>query len=791
MAIAAPPAPRPNIWAWLWDLLTTVDHKKIGLMYTALSLASLGIAGILSLLIRWQLAVPNNDFLTGTAYNQILTIHGAMMLFFFILQAGIAGFGNFIVPLMLGAHDVALPRVNAFSFWAFLGAVFLVFASVFTGGAPAVGWTFYYPLTQYENTGVNLFMAGILLLGISSLLSGANFLATIYNLRAKGMGLWQMPMYVWSIFAASLLNVFTLAGLTAASLITLMDSRFNLSLFDPALGGDPLLFQQFFWFYSHPTVYVMLLPYLGILAEVASTFARKPLFGYRYMVYAQLGIVALGMVVWAHHMFTVGESEIFQTIFVITTAAIAIPTGIKLFNLLGTLWGGHLNFKTPLYWLLGFLATFTVGGISGVSLALLPFDYQVHDTYYIVAHFHNVLMGGSAFAVFAGLYYWWPKFTGKMYDEKLGKAHFWFFFIGFWITFLPQYALGFLGMPRRYYTYPDGNYLWNDLNLISTVGAMLLGIGGVIWAWAMVKSLLWGEKAPDNPWGGTTLEWATTSPPASYNFAVSWPKTFPTERPLYDWKKQGLEPTAINPASIHMPNPSYWPAFTALGLFLFFLALSLAGNLAWLLPGALLTMYGLFNWAAEPEYSHPVEHHTLSGKSNAWMGMAWFIVSEVGLFAILIAGYLYLRLSGAAVVPEPRPGLWLALINTFFLVASSFTVHYAHHDLRRGEASPFRFGLLLSVILGVIFLLVQSYEFTTQYSHMTWEENLWVAAFFLIVGLHGLHVLIGGTGLALSYYQAMKGRISAHNDGTLEAGSMYWHLVDAVWLLIVLIFYVW
>ena len=311
MAITA--KPKAGVWAVLWDLLTTVDHKKIGLMYTATAFFAFALAGVFSLLIRTQLAVPNNQFLTGEQYNQILTLHGATMLFFFIIQAGLTGFGNFVVPLMLGARDVALPRVNAFSYWAFLGAIVLALMSYFfPGGAPSVGWTFYYPFSAQSGSGVDFYLAAILLLGFSSLLGNANFIATIYNLRAQGMSLWKMPIYVWSVFAASVLNLFSLAGLTAATLLVLLERKIGLSWFNPAVGGDPVLFQQFFWFYSHPTVYVMLLPYLGILAEVASTFARKPLFGYRQMVWAQMGIVVLGTMVWAHHMFTVGESTLFQ-----------------------------------------------------------------------------------------------------------------------------------------------------------------------------------------------------------------------------------------------------------------------------------------------------------------------------------------------------------------------------------------------------------------------------------------------------------------------------------------------
>lgn len=418
---------------------------------------------------------------------------------------------------------------------------------------------------------MDFYLAAILLLGFSSLLGNANFVATIYNLRAQGMSLWKMPIYVWSVFAASVLNLFSLAGLTAATLLVLLERKIGLSWFNPAVGGDPVLFQQFFWFYSHPTVYVMLLPYLGILAEVASTFARKPLFGYRQMVWAQMGIVVLGTMVWAHHMFTVGESTLFQIAFAFFTALIAVPTGVKLFNIIGTLWGGKLQMKTPLYWVLGFIFNFLLGGITGVMLSMTPLDYQFHDSYFVVAHFHNVLMAGSGFGAFAGLYYWWPKMTGRMYDERLGRLHFWLFLVGYLLTFLPQYALGYLGMPRRYYTYNADIAGWPELNLLSTIGAYILGLGGLVWIYTMWKSLRSGPKAPDNPWGGYTLEWLTASPPKAHNFDVKLPTEFPSERPLYDWKKKGWSssprtrptstcPTAPSGPSTRQPpsSPSSW-----------------------------------------------------------------------------------------------------------------------------------------------------------------------------------------------------------------------------------------
>ncbi len=801
-AVAPHNTPRLGLLGQIWDLMTTSDHKKVGMIYLVTSFVAFGLAGLMAVAIRVQLRAPEQQYLVGDAYNQMLTMHGATMLFYFIIPAGLAGFGNFILPLMLGERDVALPRVNAFAAWLFVFSAVLIYTSLFFGGAPDVGWTFYYPLSRTTAHGTDFFMMGVFLLGLSSLLGSANFAATVYNLRTKGMSLWRMPIFCWSIFATSMLSLFALAGITAASLTVLLSRKFDLSLFNPAIGGDPVLYQQFFWFYSHPAVYIMLLPYLGIAAEVASTFARKPVFGYRFMVFALVGIAVVGFLVWAHHMFTVGESLLFQLVFVFFTVLVAVPTGVKIFNLLGTLWGGQLDFKTPLLFVMGFMFNFLLGGITGVMLAVVPFDYQVQDSYFVVAHFHNVLMAGSGFLAFAGLYYWWPKITGRMYPEFWGKAHFWLFLVGYLITFMPQYVLGFLGMPRRYYSYPDGLYLWNSLNFASTVGAVILAIGGIAWLIAVIESFRQNVKASDNPWGGYTLEWATSSPPPSYNFAVQFPTVFKSERPLYDWEKEGLKPTPVDPAGIHLPAPTVWPFMTALGLLIAGVGLALmpgATNLpvipgwqAWIAVGILTFIYSLFQWALRKEYDHPVVHHTVTGKSNAWVGMAWFIVSEIGLFGILIAGYLYLRLSGHAVPPEEhRPALWLALVNTFLLVASSFTVHYAHHDLRANKFSPYRLGMIISIIFGAVFFIFQVYEFSVLFTHHSFAEQLWVAAFVMIVGLHGAHVVIGGTGLALAYAQGLAGKIDSHEQGTLEGSSMYWHLVDAVWLFIVCIFYIW
>ncbi|GEM48021.1 cbb3-type cytochrome c oxidase subunit I [Deinococcus cellulosilyticus] len=806
MAVNIPssaPSRKPGFWEVLWDYMTTGDHKKIGIMYMLTSVLGFAIAGLLAVAIRVQLAVPNNEFLVGQQYNEVLTMHGAIMLFYFIIPFGLVGFGNYLLPLQLGERDVALPRVNTFAFYLFLFSLILVAVSFFIGGPAAAGWTFYYPLTMKNSVagshGVEVLMVSILLNGLASLLGSANFAATVMNLRAKGMGVFKMPMFVWGILATSILQLIALSGLTAAALTTLLELKLGLSLFNPANGGVPVLFQQFFWFYSHPAVYVMLLPYLGIAAEIVSTFSRKPLFGYKVMVYSILGIVLVGLLVWVHHMFAVGLPQGWQLFFAIATVIVGVPTGVKLFNLIGTMWGGHLQMKSPLYWVIAFIFNFTIGGITGVALGLIPFDYAVTDGYFVVAHFHNVLMFGTSYLVMAGLYYWWPKITGRLMSEKMGLWHLWLFLIGSWMTFMPQYILGFLGMPRRYYTYPEGNYLWNELNYISTIGAFILLIGGLVWVYNMVWSLRNGEKANDNPWGGYTLEWLTSSPPAPHNFEVVLPTHFASERPLYDWKKAGVKFEPVNMKDVHLPQPTIWPFVSALGLLLFGLGISYSWfNVPLSDPWAVLlwvgfgiTLYGIFKWAGTPEFAEPAHHHVLTSVPNGAMGMWWFFISEVTLFGVLISGYVYLRMVGKAPPPEERPDIWLAALNTLILVSSSFVIHKAEQDFAKGIFSKFRLGLMLTMILGGIFFLFQTYEFVKFGLEVDYTQNVWAACFFTLVGLHGLHIIIGGVGVALPYYQALTGKLNHKEHGSLTPASMYWHLVDVVWLVIITIFYIW
>jgi cytochrome c oxidase subunit I len=533
----APAAPHVSVRRGLGEWLTTPDHKKIGIMYMVSTFIFFLIGGLAALLVRLQLALPEAPPFNGELYNQIFTIHASVMIFLFIIPFGIGGLGNYMVPLMIGARDMAFPKINALSFWMIPPAGILMLSGFFTGGAADAGWTSYPPLSERGPFGQSLWLVAVIILGTSSILGSMNFLVTILNMRTPGMTMHRMPLFVWAILTTSFIQLVATPALAAALLMVLADRHLGTHFFDPNGGGDVLGYQHGFWFYSHPAVYIMILPYFGVISETLQVFSRKPIFGYKAVAYSTAAIGILGFLVWAHHMFTVGLPIISQSFFMLMTMLIAIPTGIKIFNWAGTLWGGHLQFKAPLLFSLGFLTMFVIGGLSGVYSAVVPVDYQLHDTYFVVAHIHYVLFGGSVFAVFAGIYYWLPKVTGRLFSESLAAWHFWLMIIGFNMTFFPMHILGVQGMQRRIATYPiETGFL--PVNIFETVGAFLLGFSMLIFAWNAIVSWRRGIVAGNDPWLANTLEWLTTSPPPAYNFA-SLPR-IRSERPLRDLRQAAL-----------------------------------------------------------------------------------------------------------------------------------------------------------------------------------------------------------------------------------------------------------
>jgi cytochrome c oxidase subunit I len=538
----AAPARRLGLLGWL----TTTNHKQIGWLYLGGTFVFFLAGGLLAMLIRIQLAQPDMSFLSKQAYNQIFTIHGTTMVFLVIAPIGL-GLANYFVPLQIGAPDMAFPRMNALSVWLFIGGGLTIYSSFLTShGAASAGWTFYAPLSNGQfspGPGSDMWIMGILAVSTSSILTGINLMATVFMLRAPGMTMWRMPLFTWNMLITSLLILVAFPPLTGALALLFIDRHFGGHFYDPAAGGSAVLYQHLFWFFGHPEVYIMALPFFGIVTDIIPVFSRKPIFGYAGFVLASMAIAGYSMAVWAHHMFTTGVVD--NPFFSGMSFLIAVPTGIKFFNWIGTMWRGKLTFETPMLWCIGFLLNFLIGGITGVMLAAAPVDFDVNNTYFVVAHMHYVLGGGSLFAIFAGVYYWFPKMTGFRLSERIGKLGFWFTFIGFNLTFWPLFVVGLRGMPRRIQTYP-ANAGWTDPNLLASIGFGVLTIGVLLFVLNLIVSTRKRVPAGDDPWGGYTLEWATTSPPPEHNF--EWLPPIRSERPVFDWNHRN------DPRETHRPK---------------------------------------------------------------------------------------------------------------------------------------------------------------------------------------------------------------------------------------------
>ncbi len=608
---------RPTSYAGLWGWITTVDHKRIGVLYGVTALVLMAIAGVEAGVLRMQLAVPDNGLVGGDTFNQMFTMHATVMVFMVIMPLS-ASFFNFIIPLAIGARDVAFPRLNALSYWLFLFGALLFHSSFLVGQPPDAGWFSYANLTEKPfsvNQGLDFWSVGLLILGTSSVAAALNFTVTIINLRAPGMSLMRMPVFVWMTLITSILLVLAFPVITVGLIELTMDRNFGTHFFIPSAGGDPVLWQHLFWVFGHPEVYILILPAMGIVSEVLPTFSKKPLFGYPFIVFSGIVIGMMGWAVWSHHMFTVGLGPVANSVFTITTMLIAVPTGVKIFNWIGTLWGGSIDLKTPMLFALGFVALFIVGGLSGVSHAVSPSDFQQQDTYYVVAHIHYVLFGGSIFGLFCGLYYWLPKLTGRMYNEGLGKLTFWLLFIGMNVTFFPMHFAGLNGMPRRIYTYAS-EFGWGDLNMISTVGYFIIFLGFVTFVMSLARAVRNGPRAGHDPWDAPGLEWSISSPPPAYNFA-----TIPVvESRDHYWlvkeraQEAGLPPVEaephVDPRTIHMPSPSYWPIIIAAGTAM--IGGGILSHYAMSFVGGVITFLGTIGWSNEPPAApsaHGAEHH--------------------------------------------------------------------------------------------------------------------------------------------------------------------------------------
>ncbi len=511
------PRGRHPLVSFIARWVLTTNHKEIGTLYLCLSFALFFVGGAMAMIFRLELAQPGLQFLAADFYNQMVTMHGLIMVFGVVMPAFV-GLANWLIPMMIGAPDMALPRLNNFSFWILPFAFFMLLSSLFMeGGAPNFGWTLYAPLsTTYGPPSTDFLIFGIHLMGISSVLGAINIIVTIFNLRAPGMTLMKMPLFVWSWLITAFLLIMVMPVLAGTVTMMLTDRHFGTSFFSAAGGGDPLLFQHVFWFFGHPEVYIMILPGFGIASQIIPTFARKKLFGYHSMVYALVSIAFLSFIVWGHHMFATGMPLVTELFFMYATMLIAVPTGVKVFNWVATLWRGSLTFETPMLFALGFVVMFTIGGLSGLMLALVPADFQYHDTFFVVAHLHYVLYPGAIFATMGAVYYWLPKWTGNMYDERLGKIHFWTAVVGLNVTFFPMHFVGLAGMPRRIVDY---SLPFSDLNLVSSIGAGILGLTQIMFLYIVVKTIRGGEKATDQVWEGAEgLEWTIPSPAPHHTF---------------------------------------------------------------------------------------------------------------------------------------------------------------------------------------------------------------------------------------------------------------------------------
>jgi cytochrome c oxidase subunit I+III len=717
-----------------FDWVATVDHKRIGILYLCTAFFFFCVGGVEALLLRLQLARPNSTLLTPDAYNQLFTMHGTTMIFLVVMPT-LVGFANYFVPLMIGARDMAFPRLNAMSYWLFPFGGFLLHFSVLAGGAPSGGWFAYAPLTEtpFSSTqGTDYWILALLVLGVGSVATAINLVATILTLRAPGLTMGRLPLFVWMTFITAILMILALPVLNAAVVLLLVDRQFNAHVFLASGGGNTLLWQHFFWTFGHPEVYIMALPAFGMISEIIPVFSRKPIFGYEFVAASTVAIAILSFGVWAHHMFAVGLGHGADLAFAGSSMLIAIPTGVKIFNWIATMWGGSIRFTTAMLFATAFLIQFVVGGLSGITFAAAPIDWQVTDTYYVVAHFHYVLFGGTAFAILGAVYYWFPKMSGRLLSERLGRWNFWLMVVGFNLTFFVQHFLGILGMPRRVFTYPDLPY-WGALNLASTVGAFIMGLGSLVLAANIVHSLRRGKPAGDNPWDAWTLEWATTSPPPHDNFQEVPP--IHGRRPLWDLAHTPDAPHAGEPARPSRPA------------------------------------------RAEKSFDKSVV--------AVWS----FIASEAAFFLILVIAYVFFNLAGGGAATGPSASSVLDVrrtgIFTGCLFASSLTLWMSEKNLEREAHGAAARWLFATIALGAVFLVGQGSEYLGLFHRgVGAATNLFATTFFTLTGFHGLHVTVGLVALTLVLGLLLAGDFRRRRSSLLRAVGLYWHFVDVVWLVV-------
>ncbi|HIQ29649.1 MAG TPA: cytochrome C oxidase subunit I [Candidatus Caldiarchaeum subterraneum] len=775
--------PRNSLRRWLF----TTNHKDIGILYLVTSLYFLVAAGALALLVRIQLTYPNMGFLTASAYNQAITVHGVVMLLWFLSPIAFA-LANYIVPLQIGARDLAFPRLNAMSYWLLLFGGLIAALGFFTpGGAIDTGWTVYAPLNTAKYSpqpGITLAGAGLLLLMASVTLSTVNFLVTIFRMRVKGLSLLKMPMFTWGILLTVFLMLLAFPPFAAAVLMLASD-RILGTVYFLAPEGGALLWTHLLWFFGHPEVYILLFPALFALGDVLVTFTKRPIYGKKIVIAAAIAGSVLSLMVWGHHMFTTGINPVWRKIMTVLTETISIPFGVIILAYILTLVGGRIRLRTPMLFALGSIALFIIGGITGVFNSSVAIDYGVRGTYWIVGHFHFTLVGGATTALVAAIYYWWPKMSGRMFSEKLGKLHFTIYMIGYLILYLPMHAL--VDMPRRVYTYPAG-YGWELNNLLATIGAFIFALSWPIFFLILYKSLRSGEPAGNNPWGGWSLEWLTKSPPPPHNYDG--------EPVVDDSGTIRITTLPTNGGHAYHEHYSPWPITISLAAFLIFLGailflpVAVAGLLLLVASVVGLAKEGLaekFKIPEAPEGARWPFTQVEKVKLGVWM----FLYSEAVLFGSLIGSYVFVRLNSAA---WPAPGEVLSItngaVNTFILLTSSLTAVLALASVRVGNQTGLKAGLLATFILGLAFLLNKAVEWNEIFQHgFTFSSGLPAAAFYITTGAHGAHVAAGLVVLAYIIAKAFKGGYTRENHSTVEYFGLYWHFVDIVWVFLFPLFY--
>jgi cytochrome c oxidase subunit I len=791
-----------GIYGWL----TTIDHKRIAVLYAVTAIVMMAFGGIEAMLVRTQLMYPENNFLSAHTYNQFFTMHGLTMIFLVIMPLETGFFGNFLIPLQIGARDVAFPRLNALSYWIFLlGALTMNFGWIW-GGLPNDGWFGYANLTErMYSPGLNIdfYDIGLLILGVSSVMSALNFFVTIVNMRAPGMTFMRMPMFIWSLLVTVILILLAFPALTVGLIFLFMDRYFDTHYYRVIAGASPILWQHLFWIFGHPEVYIMILPAFGMISEVLPVFSRKALFGYPMMAYSMILIAFLSYGVWGHHMFATGMGPVADATFSITSMLIAIPTGIKIFSWIATMWGGRLRFTTAYLFAIAFVLQFTIGGLSGVMHASPPIDLEQTDSYIIVAHFHYVLGLGALFAILAAFYYYWPKITGRLLNEKLGKWHFWLSVWSFNATFFPMHFLGELGMPRRIYTYAP-NMGWDFWNKWETLNAYVIAVSFILFFINIYLSLTSGERASSDPWDARTLEWSVPSPPPEYNFAAVptvisrdafWVTKYGSvEAPGSDTGPPMTAPALVDLSKIHIPAPSLYPVFIALGLFGMGVGMIISWYRMVLIGAALLVMSAIAMCFEYPNWGEENEHmvaESFLGLDHRKVGIWSFIGSETVFFASLISTYMVYKSRSMGPFDAQILNIPLTSFSTFVLLTSSLLMVLALAAFQRNDKFWGTFWLLGTAFFGCIFLGGQVYEFGDFWLEhgMLFNSNLFSQCFYTLVGFHGFHVFIGVVWLIVMAIAGIRGKIDSRRALSVEMAGLYWHFVDIVWVVIFTLIY--